>query len=153
MTNSLNLIYAESPDQAPNYNRDTLDVRACSIHTVIVVKKGTQSGKPTVDFQMRTEDGSEFVAMLTGEIVKGIAQAVKLSEPTGISPVTEAMLEREFIGYYLSCYGETALSPDQLKEIRQAFFSGILTSMRFTGVVSVELIECIRVIMQTGGHF
>lgn len=80
MTNVLNIKVVDSPSDAPNYNRDTLDIRACEITTVIVVKKGTVSGKPTVDFQITAQDGSEFVAMLTGALVKQLAGVVDAAE-------------------------------------------------------------------------
>lgn len=81
MSNILNIKIAESPEAAPNYNRDMLDVRAAVIHTAIVVKRGTVSGKPTVDFQIRTADGAEFVAMLTGAIIQNLAAIIQEVQP------------------------------------------------------------------------
>ena len=83
MANSLHIEIVESPEDAPNYARDEVDVRGCQIVRAIIVKKGTQSGKPTVDFQIVAHDGSIFVAMLTGAIVKSLAGAVAGVEASG----------------------------------------------------------------------
>lgn len=66
----------DSPDEAPNYNRDHVDVRAATITKALIVRTGTKSGKSTVDFQIEALDGSKFVAMLTGALVVQLAQAV-----------------------------------------------------------------------------
>lgn len=76
---TLSIEIFESPEEAPNYSRDSV-VRSATIGKVVIVKNGTTSGKPTVDFQFTAKDGSQFVAMLTGELVKGIAQAVEASQ-------------------------------------------------------------------------
>ena len=73
---SLIIEIADSPAAAPNYSRDLVDVRAARITKAIIVNKGTESGKPTVDFQIESMEGEKFVAMLTGDLVKGLAQAV-----------------------------------------------------------------------------
>jgi hypothetical protein len=51
----------------------------------IIVKRGTESGKPTVDFQFEagTSGKEKFVAMLTGELVKGLAEAIRGAESVG----------------------------------------------------------------------
>lgn len=77
---TLSIQIANSPEEAPNYNRDFVDVRAATITKAVIVKKGTESGKPTVDFQFEAMDGSKFVAMLTGDLVKGLAKAVSGAE-------------------------------------------------------------------------
>ena len=76
MTNALKIEIVESPDQAPNYRRDELTTRTARLDKCIVVGKGTVTGKTTVDFQFYAEDGSKFVAMLTGELVKQLAGAI-----------------------------------------------------------------------------
>lgn len=76
MTNSLKIEIVESPDLAPNYNRDEVGVRAATIDKCIIVGKGTVEGRPTVDFQIVAKDGSKFVAMLTGSLVKQLANAI-----------------------------------------------------------------------------
>jgi len=72
----LQIEVANSPDEAPNYNRDFVDVHAARITKVVIVNKGMESGKPTVDFQFESMDGDKFVALLTGDIVKALADAV-----------------------------------------------------------------------------
>ena len=78
MTNPNMLIIevVASPDDAPNYNRDTPDVRAVDITKAIIVLNGMASGASTVDFQIRDQQGGEYVAMLTGALVKQLAGAI-----------------------------------------------------------------------------
>jgi hypothetical protein len=83
MTNALKIEIVDSPDKAPHYRRDHVDIRGVSIKKVIVVAKGTQAGKPTVDFQLVAQDGSEFVTMLTGELVKQLANVIAGVEARG----------------------------------------------------------------------
>lgn len=45
---------------------------AATIEQVVVVRKGTESGKPTVDLLIRTNDGKQHVVMLTGALIKMI---------------------------------------------------------------------------------
>lgn len=78
--NTLVLEIAESPDVAPNYNRDCIDVRSAVISKCVIVKKGMESGKSTVDFQFQDQEGNQFVAMLTGALVLGLAQAIQGAE-------------------------------------------------------------------------
>lgn len=73
----LTIEIANSPEEAPNYSRDFVDVRAARITKAVIVNKGMDSGKPTVDLQFESMDGCKFVAMLTGDLVKGLADAVK----------------------------------------------------------------------------
>lgn len=77
MSQMLSIEIVNSPAEAPNYARDHLDVRAAEITKCIVVNKGTTSGKPTVDFQITAQDGSQFVAMLTGDLVKNLASIIQ----------------------------------------------------------------------------
>ena len=74
--NLLAIQIVDSPADAPNYARDSIDVRAATITKAVIVKNGTERGKPTVDFQIETMDGTKFVAMLTGDLVISLAQAV-----------------------------------------------------------------------------
>lgn len=80
MANVLCIKVAESPEEAPNYNRDEIAVRGATLHTCIVVKRGMKSGKPTIDFQFRDKEGAEFVAMLTGDIVLRLADVIRASQ-------------------------------------------------------------------------
>lgn len=66
----------DSPAQAPNYRRDRVDVRTVAITKAIIVLGGMESGRATVDFQIKDEQGAEFVAILTGDLVKSLAQAI-----------------------------------------------------------------------------
>lgn len=78
--NTLKIEIVDSPEQAPNYARDQVDVRGAEITKAVIVCKGTEGGKPTVDFQFTARDGSQFVAMLTGDLVKQLAAVVMGAE-------------------------------------------------------------------------
>lgn len=80
MSNMLAIEIVGSPAEAPNYNRDRLDVRAATITKAVIVLGGTVQGQATVDFQIRDQDGAEFVAMLTGALVKHLAAAITGAE-------------------------------------------------------------------------
>lgn len=76
MANILQVEIVDSPQQAPNYSRDMIDVRFVSITKAVVVNRGMLSGKATVDFQFRDQEGGDYVAMLTGELVKHLASVI-----------------------------------------------------------------------------
>lgn len=75
--NALKIEIVDNPSLAPNYNRDELETRAATIDKCLIVGKGTVEGRPTVDFQIVAQDGSKFVAMLTGALVKQLAAAIE----------------------------------------------------------------------------
>jgi hypothetical protein len=76
MTNVLSIQVVETPQEAPNYNRDAIDVRGATISQVIIVKRGTVEGNPTVDFQFTDQQGAQYVAMLTGRLVQSLASVI-----------------------------------------------------------------------------
>ena len=80
MTNHLNIKVVDSPEDAPHYNRDMVDVRAATITQVIVVKKGTVEGRSTVDFQFTDQQGAQYVAMITGTLILQLASVIKGAE-------------------------------------------------------------------------
>lgn len=79
-TNSLNIKIVNSPAEAPHYRRDHVDIRAASITEALIVCNGTESGKSTVDFRFKDEQGAEYVAMLTGALVQQLAAAIRGAE-------------------------------------------------------------------------
>jgi hypothetical protein len=81
--NALKIEIVDNPSLAPNYNRDELETRAARIDKCIIVGKGTVEGNPTVDFHIFAEDGSKFVAMLTGNLVKSLAATIEGFEQRG----------------------------------------------------------------------
>lgn len=83
MTNMLAIQVVNSPAEAPHYRRDTVDVMTATITKCIVVKKGTEEGRPTVDFQFVDNCGNEFVAMLTGRLVQELANTIKMAGGEG----------------------------------------------------------------------
>jgi hypothetical protein len=76
-TNDVRITVVDSSREAPHYRRDTVDVRAADLFQVIIVRGGTISGRPTVDLLFKDEQGAEYVAMITGGILEGIAAAVR----------------------------------------------------------------------------
>lgn len=80
MSNVLKIEIVDSPDKAPNYRRDFIDIRSATITKAIIVRNGMVSGKTTVDFQFVDQEGAEYVAMITGELVKQLAYAIAGAE-------------------------------------------------------------------------
>lgn len=74
ITNNVKISVAESHKDAPNYGADTCAVK---IDKVIIVKKGMTSGKPTIDLQMTDENGKQYVALVTGNILEMMAQTAR----------------------------------------------------------------------------
>jgi hypothetical protein len=48
------------------------EYKPIEISKAVVVRNGTESGKPTVDFVLTDETGQKYVVMLTGAPVKAI---------------------------------------------------------------------------------
>ena len=53
-----------------NYAKD--GTKPIEVKKVVVVRKGTQGGNPTVDFLLEDETGQRFVFMVTGNLLKSI---------------------------------------------------------------------------------
>lgn len=77
INNALSIKIAEDPKEAPNYN-EIGGYKSIKIDTALIVKNGTQAGKPTVDLQLEDENGNKFVALLTGQLIISLADAVKV---------------------------------------------------------------------------
>ena len=60
----------ESYKEAPNYGPDYTMVK---IVKAILVGKGMQSGKPSVDLQLVDKKGNKYIAMLSGELYKSVS--------------------------------------------------------------------------------
>lgn len=80
MANVLKIEVVDSPDKAPHYRRDSVDIRGATITKALIVCNATESGKSSVDFQFQTGDGAQFVAMLTGTLVRQLAAAIEGAE-------------------------------------------------------------------------
>lgn len=74
-TNNLKITIANSVAEAPSYVGT--DIGASNLHSAVIVKKGTSSGKPTVDLRFTDGDGKEHVAMITGAILVSLAAAIE----------------------------------------------------------------------------
>lgn len=48
------------------------DFKPIEIDQVVVVKKGTEEGNPTVDLVLKDADGNKFVVMVTGRLLQSI---------------------------------------------------------------------------------
>ena len=42
------------------------------VKEVVVVRRGTEAGRPTVDFVLEDDSGQRFVFMITGNLLKSI---------------------------------------------------------------------------------
>lgn len=73
ITNSVNVKIVDTPAEAPTYGEETKLIR---ITDVLIVGKGTESGKPTVDIKMTDPVGNEYLVMATGAIIEAIGAAV-----------------------------------------------------------------------------
>lgn len=74
--NALVIEIVDTPEEAPNYRRDSVDIRAIFIKKAVIVKKGTVEGQPTVDLVLETETGETFVAIVTGKLLRGLAAVI-----------------------------------------------------------------------------
>jgi len=79
LTNHLSISIAETVDDAPNYN-DKDEFKAIKLDKCVIVKNGTKEGNTTVDIQMTDADGNKFVALVTGKILKAVAQTIDGAE-------------------------------------------------------------------------
>lgn len=78
----MNVLHAricDSPKEAPNYNGG--DFAGANLKEAVIVLKGTEAGKPTVDLVFEIVDAkgapvAVAVAMTTGEIIKMLAGAI-----------------------------------------------------------------------------
>ena len=81
----LQISIKESSAQAPNYNFKGTEFKAALLTQAVIVKKGTENGKTTVDLVLEIKDSkgkteSLCVAMITGAIIKGLAAAIRGAE-------------------------------------------------------------------------
>lgn len=74
--NSLNITVCEDAQDAIasgfNWSAVAPAMKPIEVKQVIVVRQGTVSGKPTVDFVLEDESGQRFVFMVTGALLKSI---------------------------------------------------------------------------------
>lgn len=59
--------------EAPYYMKET----SVKITKVLVVKEGTESGKPTVDLQLEDDKGNKYIALTTGALIDALASVVR----------------------------------------------------------------------------
>lgn len=74
-TNTLNILLADSPKQAPNYEEP--EYLGANLTTAQVVGNGTMDGNPTVDLIFVDENGQKYIAMLTGGLIQNLAGAIQ----------------------------------------------------------------------------
>lgn len=70
----LNVVMCEDADDAQNKGYIYVDgsYKAVEIDTVVVIKNGTETGKPTVDIILKDQEGNKMVVMVTGNLLKSI---------------------------------------------------------------------------------
>jgi propanediol dehydratase large subunit len=81
MSNEINILVFPDADEATNhgfnYNEwDTPPAKVTAIKAVIV-KTGTQAGRPTIDFICEDEKGNKSVFMITARLLEMIVGAAK----------------------------------------------------------------------------
>jgi hypothetical protein len=74
-TNDLNVVLYDTPLMAPTYRKP--EYKPANLTIAGVVGDGTVDGNPTVDLIFEDESGQKYVAMLTGNLIDGVATAVK----------------------------------------------------------------------------
>lgn len=68
--NVLNVRVFDSPQDAPNYNRDELDTRSADLTDLYIINKGTVNQQQTVDLIFRDKEDNKFVAMITAKLLR-----------------------------------------------------------------------------------
>lgn len=66
----------DSPEHAPDYKGT--GAKAVQLKEVIVVGRGMESGRPTVDLILMGEDGQQYVAMVTGNLMEMVGGATQV---------------------------------------------------------------------------
>lgn len=64
-----------SIEEAPNY-KALGGYKGASIDQCVIVRNGMESGRSTVDLVFRDENGTQYVAMVSGRILRSISAAV-----------------------------------------------------------------------------
>ena len=70
----LNVFLTQDADDAvaKGHNYQAPEYKAIEIEKVVVVRKGTVAGNPTVDLVLKDESGQKFVCMVTANLLKSI---------------------------------------------------------------------------------
>lgn len=68
----------EKPEEAPIYSKQ--DFTSVLLNEAVVVKNGTIEGNPTIDLVLTDAEGKSYVAMVTGRLLKGLANAIEIKE-------------------------------------------------------------------------
>lgn len=71
-TNNIAIKIANTVEEAPDYKK-LGGWQHADCKTAVIVRNGTEGGNDTVDLQFTDEKGNKFVAMLTANILKTIA--------------------------------------------------------------------------------
>ncbi len=74
ITNSLS-ISIKSVKDAPNYNDNPKEFVPIKIENAIIIKKGMETGDPTVDLQCVDENGNKYLIFITYNILNGLSVA------------------------------------------------------------------------------
>lgn len=76
-TNSVVIKMVDSVEEAPTYGPT---IKGISLESALIVKGGTVGGRPTVDLCFTDEDNAQYVAIVTGAILDGIAAVVRSAQ-------------------------------------------------------------------------
>ncbi len=69
-TNTLKMKVLQSPVDAPTYSQP--EWVGLNFDAALVVLKGTDNGRPTIDLQFTGPDGQKYIAMVTAGIIQAI---------------------------------------------------------------------------------
>ena len=73
LTTSVSVEQFESSHDAPSYGKDNTLLK---LDKAVIVRNGTQAGKSTVDLQFFDQYGKKHVALITGRIIRAVAQSI-----------------------------------------------------------------------------
>lgn len=77
ITNKLTIDVKENPSKVVNYNDLDNPPVMIRMETATIVKKGTESGRPTVDIICKDEKGKEYLIFATGSIISLLGRAIE----------------------------------------------------------------------------
>jgi hypothetical protein len=64
-------------ETAPHYRNDCPEFKEAIITKAIVIEKGTKGNNPTVDIWFENEHGQKYIAMITGDLMIGLARVIE----------------------------------------------------------------------------
>lgn len=72
-----------SPSEAPDYNKEEHSRKTAFLTKAVIVRKGTVYGHDTVDLQFEDEAGNKYVALVSGFLLKSVADVTNTGGNNG----------------------------------------------------------------------